>query len=178
MLEEQRYREVHRGEVYYYTFSNVEGSEIAGGRPCVIVSNEKNNENAPTVTVIPLTTQDKPPLPTHVYVDIGSVHGLALAEQVTTIAKRRLSSYCGEVDEKTRKKIDAALAVQLELSQKGSAEIANNEQKIIPPPVAIQESAAQDKELLQRLILAEHERNTYRELYNSLLEKVIGGTRK
>lgn len=134
MQEEQRYREVHRGEVYYYTFSNVEGSEIAGGRPCVIVSNEKNNANAPTVTVIPLTTQDKPPLPTHAYVDIGSVHGLALAEQVTTISKRRLSSYCGEVDEKTRKKIDAALAVQLELSQKCSAEIVNSEQKIIPPP--------------------------------------------
>ena len=134
MQEEQRYREVHRGEVYYYTFSNVEGSEIAGGRPCVIVSNEKNNANAPTVTVIPLTTQDKPPLPTHVYVDIGSVHGLALAEQVTTISKRRLSNYCGEVDEKTRKKIDAALAVQLELLQKCSAEIANSEQKIIPPP--------------------------------------------
>lgn len=178
MQEEQKYREVHRGEVYYYTFSNVEGSEIAGGRPCVIVSNEKNNANAPTVTVIPLTTQDKPPLPTHVYVDIGSVHGLALAEQVTTISKRRLSSYCGEVDEKTRKKIDAALAVQLELSQKCSVEIANSEQKIIPPPATVQESAAQDKELLQRLIFAEHERDTYRELYNSLLEKVIGGARK
>lgn len=164
--------------MYYYTFSNVEGSEIAGGRPCVIVSNEKNNANAPTVTVIPLTTQDKPPLPTHAYVDIGSVHGLALAEQVTTISKRRLSNYCGEVDEKTRKKIDAALAVQLELSQKCSAEIANSEQKIIPPPATAQESTAQDKELLQRLIFAEHERETYRELYNSLLEKVIGGARK
>lgn len=178
MQGEQKYREVHRGEVYYYTFSNVEGSEIAGGRPCVIVSNEKNNANAPTVTVIPLTTQDKPPLPTHVYVDIGSVHGLALAEQVTTISKRRLSSYCGEVDEKTRKKIDAALAVQLELLQKCSAEIANSEQKIIPPPATVQESAAQDKELLQQLILAEHERDTHRELYNSLLEKLIGGARK
>ena len=152
MLEEQRYREVHRGEVYYYTFSNVEGSEIAGGRPCVIASNEKNNANAPTVTVIPLTTQDKPPLPTHVYVDIGSVHGLALAEQVTTISKRRLSSYCGEVDEKTRKKIDAALAVQLELSQKYSPETANNEGKIIPPP----RDDSGERRTGQRVIAAAH----------------------
>ena len=178
MQDEQKYREVHRGEVYFYSFSNMEGSEIAGGRPCVIVSNKKNNENAPTVTIVPLTTQDKPPLPTHTYVDIGSVHGLALAEQVTTISKRRLSSYCGEIDEKTRKKIDASLAIQLELSQKCSAEIANNAQEIRSPAATVQESVAQDKELLQRLMLAEHERDTYRELYNSLLERLIGGARK
>ena len=170
-------KDVHRGEVWYYTFTKAEtGSEQSGdsGRPCVIVSNESNNHFSPTVTVIPLTTKDKKPLPTHVYVDIGAVSGTALCEQILTISKERLRDYNGEIDFKTQKEIDKALSVQLALAEK-KAEAKPEEIKPAPPVPVMQ-----DKELIQQLQEAdnklkviERERDTYKELYNNLLEKLI-----
>lgn len=101
---ETNQKEVHRGEIYFYSFPKQEGSVQFGLRPCVVVSNEKNNELSTIVNVIPLTTQPKNPLPTHVYINVGSVYGNALAEQIMTIPKSRLRQYCGEIDSQTQKK--------------------------------------------------------------------------
>ena len=65
--------DIHRGEIYYYQFTGKEvGCEMKGTngvidrRPCVIVSNNKANAFAELVTVVPMTSKDKPPLQTHV----------------------------------------------------------------------------------------------------------------
>lgn len=64
-------REIHRGEIFYMTFKEQVGSEQQGGRPVIVVSNETCNKFSPTVTIVPLTTKDKKPLPTHVELNIG-----------------------------------------------------------------------------------------------------------
>lgn len=162
---------IHRGEVYYFLSSSSVGSEQKGGRPCVIVSNEKNNEYAKTVTIIPITSKEKNPLPTHVKIDIGSIAGTALAEQIMTISVNRLSDYCGEIDLKTQKEVDKALAVQLALSPKNDTPPHTN---IAPAPVPVRniEKDAERDELFHMKVV-ESERDTYKELYNSLLEKLI-----
>ena len=47
-----------RGEIYYIesTYREI-GSEQRGGRPAVIVSNDKNNENSEVVEVVYMTTK-------------------------------------------------------------------------------------------------------------------------
>ena len=47
-----------RGEIYYIESTYREtGSEQRGGRPAVIVSNDKNNENSEVVEVVYMTSQ-------------------------------------------------------------------------------------------------------------------------
>lgn len=47
-----------RGEIYYIESTYREtGSEQRGGRPAVIVSNDKNNENSEVVEVVYMTTK-------------------------------------------------------------------------------------------------------------------------
>ena len=153
-------KEVHRGDVFYYSFSREEtGSEQNGygnGRPCVIVSNEKNNEFSPTVCIVPITSKEKKPLPTHVFVDIGSVYGTALAEQVTTISKERLTTFCGELDEKILKELNKAISVQLDIFQPQDKEY----NTITPPP----DCELGDDDILRRLKAAEDEMNKYKYL--------------
>lgn len=124
--------DIHRGEIYFYQFTGKEvGCELRGEsgvdrRPCVIVSNDKANAFTGLVTVVPMTSKEKSPIPTRVPYEGKTVHGTFLCEQVITISNERLLNFCGEVDEETMKKIDAALYVQLALSASDS----------VPPPRA------------------------------------------
>lgn len=130
-------REIHRGEIFYMTFGNSVENEQQGGRPCIVVSNETCNKFSPIVTVVPLTTKDKKPLPTHVLLEVEDlpVHGTILCEQVQSISHLRLSSYVGEVDDRIMRKIEKALAIQLDIDTKAQPEQQIVE-KIIEKPVA------------------------------------------
>lgn len=101
-------REIHRGEIFYMTFKEQTGSEQQGGRPVIVVSNETCNKFSPTVTVVPLTTKDKKPLPTHVELNVEGlpVYGTILCEQVQSVSHYRLGSYVGEVDDRIMRKIE------------------------------------------------------------------------
>ena len=111
---------VHRGEIWYMSYGQTTGSEMQKARPVVIVSNETRNEHSPVVTVLPITSKDKKPLPTHVPVPATQelVHGIIMAEQITTTSKMRLMNYVGEVDEKTLREIDKAICVQCAIERK------------------------------------------------------------
>lgn len=117
-------KEVHRGEIWYMSYGQTTGSEMQKARPVVIVSNETCNEHSPVVTVLPITSKDKKPLPTHVPVPTTQelVHGVIMAEQITTTSKMRLINYVGEVDEKTLRAIDNAICVQCAIERKRSQE--------------------------------------------------------
>ena len=154
--------DIHRGEIYYYQFTGNEvGCEIKGAnevvdrRPCVIVSNNKANAFTGLVTVVPMTSKEKSPIPTRVSYEGKTVHGTFLCEQVITISNERLLNFCGEVDETTMKKIDAALCVQLALSASNS----------VPPPAQHVERNACE---------LEEERDFYKRSYFELIDRLAG----
>ena len=102
-----------RGEIYYIdTPAGRSGSEQAGRRPAVIVSNDTGNECAGVVTVAFLTTKMKW-LPTHVRTAGCQKPSMVLCEQIATVAKERLLTYAGRVSDKELKKIDKALCISL-----------------------------------------------------------------
>lgn len=160
-------KEVHRGDVFFYAFTKTEmGSEQNGtgnSRPCVIVSNEKNNLFSQTVTIVPMTSKTKTPLPTHVHVDIGIVSGTVMAEQVTTISKDRLLNFCGEIDGKTMLALNNALSVQLDIrtSQKQDKEDTSASKS---------DDDLCDEEILRKLKAAEDEVGKYKYI---LLERFL-----
>jgi mRNA interferase MazF len=90
-----------RGEIYWVDFNPSRGSEQAGRRPAVVISQDSFNSRMPTVVVAAITSQLKPAA--YVVVNLPENRPLRLASQilafqVTTIDKSRLESYAGELD--------------------------------------------------------------------------------
>lgn len=82
-----------RGEIYYIESTYREtGSEQRGGRPAVIVSNDKNNENSEVVEVVYMTTKPKNDLPTHVFIRSALSPSTVLCEQVNSVSVKRIGT--------------------------------------------------------------------------------------
>ena len=110
-------RKVMRGEVYYIHSFPTSGHEQKSGRPAVIVSNNENNATSGTYEICYMTLQDKPDLPTHVFIDRGPcINSTILCEQVTTITKEKLGDFMCHIPEHLEGKLDKALAVSLGLT--------------------------------------------------------------
>lgn len=110
-----------RGQIYYADLRPVFGSEQGGIRPCLIIQNDKGNENSQTVIVAALTTRNKKSLPVHVKVSKEdfclNINTKILLEQIRTIDKRRLIKFVGMLSDRTMKKVDNALNVSFSLNK-------------------------------------------------------------
>lgn len=94
-----------------------EGSYIQGGyRPAVIISNNSCNKFSPVVTVVPLTSQRKKYLPTHVNIcgfglDRSSI---VLCEQLITIDRSQIGKWIGHIyDRGVQNAINHAVCTQI-----------------------------------------------------------------
>src|SRR5574341_1440892 len=105
---------MRRGEIYYADLSPSMGSEINKRRPVLIVSNNANNRAAPTITVLPITSNVTRVYPFEVLLPSGK-SGLpkeskALAQQIRTISRERLlPARAGALDAALMKAVDAAI---------------------------------------------------------------------
>lgn len=94
-----------RGDIFIVELKSSGDKHVQQGRrPVVVISSNINNNNSPTVNVIPLTaTIKKINQPTHVII---KGYGLALtsmtlSEQIITLDKKRLKKYnwIGRIDD-------------------------------------------------------------------------------
>ena len=106
-----------RYEIWQADLPAAANSHVQGGsRPVIVVSNDMANRYSPLVTVVPLTTRKKTPLPTHVVLSNRALKrtSLALCEHILTLDKEHLRFRIGYVyDSADRYAIDRALVVQL-----------------------------------------------------------------
>lgn len=111
-----------RGDIYFVNCGCDTGSSLqCGVRPVLVVSNDVANAHSPVVTVVPLTGQlrKKRSLPTHVLIPCSKMHGLtqpsvALAEQVTSMDKRKLVERRGHIkDHGIMARVTEALQIQI-----------------------------------------------------------------
>lgn len=114
-----------RGDIYYVQFGNTStGSEQHGDRPAVIIQNDVGNTYAPTLIVVPLTsnTEKKVTQPTHCLLENEglSMSSMALAEQIFTIDKSRILKYLGHLAPEDMQRLDYALKNSLALNPLGS----------------------------------------------------------
>lgn len=104
-----------RGEIYYIESTYREtGSEQRGGRPAVIVSNDKNNENSEVVEVVYMTTKPKNDLPTHVFIRSALSPSTVLCEQVNSVSVKRIGTLIGKLTKSELAAVDSALAISLQ----------------------------------------------------------------
>ncbi|MFI3255692.1 MAG: type II toxin-antitoxin system PemK/MazF family toxin [Eubacteriales bacterium] len=110
-----------RGQVYYAQLGSMAGCEQSGTRPVIIVQNNKGNRCSPTVVVVPITSQHKPALPTHVI--LQNIPQLAhkscvLTEQIRTIDRSRLGTYLCQLPPEVMDRVDYAVAICVGLVSK------------------------------------------------------------
>ena len=112
---------VKRGEIYYADLGVNDGSIQSGIRPVLIIQNDVGNKFSPTVIVVPLTSQSKKNMPTHVL--FGTETGLTkpsvcLCEQITVIDKSDLRGLIGKATNLLMSKVNTALCISMNIYSK------------------------------------------------------------
>ena len=72
-----------------------------GTRPVIVLQNDKGNDVSPITTIVPLTSQQKHAIPTHVTLPADetgvAVDSIAMVEQIRCVDKMRLLRRLGRV---------------------------------------------------------------------------------
>ena len=147
---------INRGDIFYIEQSVRCGNEIKKDRPGIVVSAEHLNAGESCVEVVFLTSQPKKEMNEHVKILSSGRESTALCEQINSISVSRLANYNGWITDEEMKAIDKALAASLGLNFVGDIE------PVINSHEADQTMAA---------VIAE--RDTYKNMYENLLDRVM-----
>lgn len=104
-----------RGDVFWVNFDPAQGGEIRKSRPAVIVSNDMATRILNRVQVVPLSSKTARVYPAEAIVSVNGVPQKAMADQIRTVAKARLSNQMGMVSTADMLLIDGAIRRQLGL---------------------------------------------------------------
>jgi mRNA interferase MazF len=106
---------MNRGDVYWVDFDPARGGEIRKQRPAIIVSNDAAVRIQNRVQVVPLTTNVTRVYGWEALVQVNGVPHKALADQIRTVAKERLSNSVGALAPAEMLAVERAIRVQLGL---------------------------------------------------------------
>lgn len=105
---------VYRQDVWI-NFDPSIGGEIRKQRPAIIVSNDAANHYLNRVQVVPVTSNVDRLYPSEAYVIVRGKKSKAMADQITTVSKKRLISSAGSISKTEMEGIGKAIATQLDL---------------------------------------------------------------
>jgi len=106
---------LRRGDVWLVSFDPSLGGEVQKTRPAVILSNDTANALLNRVQVVPISSQVSRLYPAEAYVDVAGERRKAMADQITTISKRRLLRQLGTLSKENVEAVARVVCIQLSL---------------------------------------------------------------
>ncbi len=106
-----------RGEVWWVNFDPSVGGEIQKQRPAIIVSNDAANQYLNRLQVVPMTSRIDRVYPSEAVVQVGRRQSKAMADQLTTVSKQRLTNQMGKLSGSDLAKVEHAIMIQLGLAE-------------------------------------------------------------
>jgi mRNA interferase MazF len=107
---------MRRGEVWWVSFAGSTGGEVRKARPAVIVSNDAANQRANRVQVVPLSSKTDKLYPCEARVSVDGRESKAMADQIMTVSKERLTGRMGMLSPEDMRGVEMAVRIQLGLA--------------------------------------------------------------
>ena len=160
-------REIKRGDIFYVTIPYATGHEIEKDRPGIVVSCEELNRNSPCVAMVMCSASSKKYLPEHITIRTTPVVSTALCEHIYTVDKSRLGKFVGRCTKAEIAALDIGIMSALALGAYDLArpvEAATEAHPIEQPFPLVQTD--------MELAIVQVERDTYKSMYESLLDRM------
>jgi len=110
-----------RGQIWFVSLEPVVGHEIGKRRPAVVISNDRNNLFADTVTVLPITSKVGKIYPFEIFLSKEETRlprdSKVKCNQIRTVDKKRLVNFVGILSSEKLKKIEEALLIHLSIGR-------------------------------------------------------------
>lgn len=112
----------YQWNIFWVQLDPVIGSEQAGTRPVLVVSQEDINQALPTVTIIPITSLKPGRKVYSIETFLNATNtglpkdSIAMAHQIRCISKERLKGLCGSIEsDELRESVRNAMKIYLDL---------------------------------------------------------------
>lgn len=106
-----------RGDIWLVSLEPVVGHEIGKTRPSLVISNNRNNQFADTVTVLPITSKTEKIYPFETYISKEETKltkdSKVKSNQIRTLDKKRLVKFLSRISEKKLSEVEQATLVHL-----------------------------------------------------------------